>query len=120
MGKVNYDIYQFSIREIVLFALQGICLIGCISYFFYDSVYAFLFGLPFLFLFFQRKKEICKKRRKEQLTMQFMDSIQSFSAALMIGYSIENAWREAYEDLKLLHKKEEELMVEIQYYFFLH
>lgn len=115
MGKVNYDIYQFSIKEIVLFALQGICLIGCISYFFYDSVYALLFGLPFLFFFFRRKKEICKKRRKEQLTMQFMDSIQSFSAALMVGYSIENAWREAYEDLKLLHKKEEDLMVEIQY-----
>lgn len=115
MDKVNYDQYHFNIKEIVFFGFQGICLIGCISYFFFHSIYAFLLGLPLLSLFFMRKKKMCKKKRKEQLTMQFMDSIQSFSAALTVGYSIENAWREAYEDLKLLHKEEEDLMVEIQY-----
>lgn len=115
MGKVNYDIYQFSIKEIVLFSLQGMCLIGCISYFFYHSIYAFLLGLPFLYFYFKRKRNICKKKRKELLTIQFMDSIQSFSAALMVGYSIENAWREAYQDMKLLHKNDEDIMVELQY-----
>ena len=115
MGKVNYDIYQFSIKEIVLFSLQGMCLIGCISYFFYHSIYAFLAGMPLLYFYFKRKKMACKKRRKEQLTLQFKDAIQSFSAALMVGYSIENAWREAYEDMKLLHKEEEDMMMEFVY-----
>ena len=115
MGKVNYDIYRFSIKEIVFFSLQGMCLIGCISYFFYHSIYAFFLGLPFLFFYFKRKRNICKKKRKELLTIQFMDSIQSFSAALMVGYSIENAWREAYQDMKLLHKNDEDIMIELQY-----
>ena len=115
MGKVNYDQYNFSIKEIVIYTFQGMCLIGCISYFFYHSIYAFLFGIPFLYFFFLRKKKICKKRRREQLTLQFKDSIQSFSAALMVGYSIENAWREVYEDMKLLYKEEDDMMVELVY-----
>lgn len=115
MGKVNYDRYRFSKKEFIYFTFQGICLIGCISYFFYRSIYAFLLGIPFLYFFFMRKKKICKRRRKEHLTMQFMDSIQSFSAALMVGYSIENAWRQVYEDMKLLHKEEEDIMVELLY-----
>ena len=115
MGKVNYDKYQFSKKEIAIFAFQGMCLIGCISYFFYHSIYAFLVGMPLLYFYFQRKKKTCKKRRKEQLTLQFKDAIQSFSAALMVGYSIENAWREAYEDMKLLHKEEEDMMAEFLY-----
>ena len=47
--------------------------------------------------------------------MQFKDAIQSFLAALMVGYSIENAWKEAYEDMKLLHKEEEDMMMEFVY-----
>lgn len=115
MSKLNYDIYHFSTKEFLSFTFQGIGLIGCISYFFYHSIYAFGLGIPFLFLFYKRKKVMCKKKRKEHLTLQFKDAIQAFSVALSVGYSIENAWKEVHRDMKLLHHEKEDIMVEISY-----
>lgn len=115
MSKVDYNTYRFQKKELLQYSFQGICLIGCISYFFYHSVYAFFAGLPFLFFYFKKKEKECKKKRKERLTLQFKDGIQAFSAALSVGYSIENAWREAYEDMKLLYREEEDMMMEFAY-----
>lgn len=115
MGKTNYDMYHFKAKETLVFTIQGLGLIGCISYLFYHSIYAFLLGVPLLIPFLKRKKATCMKKRKEQLTLQFKDAIQAFSAALSVGYSIENAWKEAYVDMKLLYQEKDDIMVEFSY-----
>ena len=47
--------------------------------------------------------------------MQFKEAIEALSAALNVGYSVENAMREAYEDIRLLYKNEELIIREFRY-----
>lgn len=47
--------------------------------------------------------------------MQFKEAIEALSAALNVGYSVENAMREAYEDIRLLYRKEELIVREFRY-----
>ena len=41
--------------------------------------------------------------RKKKLVMQFVDAMQSVTAALLGGLSVENAWKEAERELRELH-----------------
>ena len=43
------------------------------------------------------------QQREKQLLLQFSDTIQSVTAALLGGFSVENAWKEAERELKELH-----------------
>lgn len=47
--------------------------------------------------------------------MQFKEAIEALSAALNVGYSVENAMREAFEDIRLLYTKEELIVREFRY-----
>ena len=47
--------------------------------------------------------------------MQFREAIRSLSAALNVGYSVENAMREAFRDLQLLYEKEDYIIREFRY-----
>lgn len=110
---MDYSIYHFSKKEGLCYFLEGIALIGVVSFLFYRSVYAFIAGLCLLPLYLKRKKRQCIRKRKETLTLQFKDAILAFSNALTVGYSIENAWRETYQDMGLLYDKNADIMQEI-------
>lgn len=79
--------------------LQGIGIAVGISYLFYCNKIAFLILLPFAFYFpiLQRKNK--KKKRQEQLNKEFKEAILSISSSLSVGYSIENACKEAYKEM---------------------
>ena len=47
--------------------------------------------------------------------MQFKEAIQSLSAALNVGYSVENALREVMKDLKGIYKKDARILRELTY-----
>ena len=47
--------------------------------------------------------------------MQFKEAIMSLSAALNVGYSVENALRETQKDLQLLYRKDEPILQELRY-----
>lgn len=55
-----------------------------------------------------------KKKEKWQLTLQFKDGILSLSNALVAGYSIENAFGEAIQDLILLYEIDSMIVREFQ------
>ena len=44
--------------------------------------------------------------------LQFKEAIQSLSAALSVGYSVENAMRETVKDLRTMYKKEDTILKE--------
>ena len=74
-----------------------------LDYLFYRSIwFAFLLCpvIP-LFLVFMRNR--CLRQRKKQLRVQFRDAMQSITAALQAGYSIENATREALVDMQNMY-----------------
>ena len=96
--KKNY--WQQDIRkaEYLKAFLQGSLLILMVSYLFYGTwIYAILFS-PYLIWYIKswEKREI--KKRQEVFHRQFKETIQSLSSALNVGYSVENAMREALKE----------------------
>ena len=111
----DYSTYKLSGKEWLWYGLQGAFLVALIGYFFYHSVLACLFLSPLLLLFLKEKaKELAKKRRQE-LNLQFKDAILSVSANQKAGYSVENAFREAYGDMALLYGDESCICKELRY-----
>lgn len=94
---------------------EGLAILLCISYFFYHSFLPMIFLSPLLFVY-RRLCEIERVRlRRQKLSLQFKDGILAVSAALKAGYSIENAFYEAYKDLCHLYKQEDMIVKEFLY-----
>ena len=53
-------------------------------------------------------------KKELEFTNQIKDSIQIMAATLKAGYSVENAIRETYEDLKVLYKKDSRILKEYE------
>lgn len=93
----------------------GTAFLLCISYFFYHSFIPMIFLSPLL-LAYRKLCEIERAHlRKQKLSLQFKDGILAVSAALKAGYSIENAFYEAYKDLCHLYKPEDTIVKEFLY-----
>lgn len=114
-AAVDYSDYIFSRREWILYLTEGSLLVGVISYFFYQSLWAALFLSPIFVIFIKvKKRELAKKRRLE-INMQFKDAVLSVSANQRAGYSVENAFREAYKDMAMLYGKNSPICQELSY-----
>lgn len=79
--------------------LQGIAIVGIVSFIFYSNIVAFLILLPIAFLFPIFKKKDLREKRKEKLNKEFKEAILSISSSLSTGYSVENACREAEKEM---------------------
>lgn len=112
---VDYGDYILSGREWILYSAEGILIVGIIGYFFYQSVWAYLFLIPIFIIFLKEKKKELAAKRRQELSMQFKDAILSVSANQKAGYSVENAFREAYRDMKLLYGAESAICKELSY-----
>ena len=55
------------------------------------------------------------KKKQTKFRLQFKEAIQSLSAALNVGYSVENAMRETIKDLKGIYKKDDIILREFAY-----
>lgn len=63
--------------------------------------------------YYRRLKNECIRKKQERFLIQFKEMIQTFSAALNTGYSIENAIKESRKELRLLYSQDELIMREI-------
>ena len=113
--KKSYWQQDIRKREYGQALLKGILIIGIISYLFYGNlIYTILFS-PYLIKYIKSwEKEIIKKK-KQRFRMQFKEAIQSLSAALNVGYAVENAIGEVIKDLRQLYKEEEIILREFTY-----
>lgn len=66
----------------------------------------------FFFFFCRRYAKKRKEKRQEQLLLQFRDGMQAVASALLAGYSMENAWREAERELRKLHGENTDMVCE--------
>ena len=101
--EINYEEYFFSTRELIINVLLGIAGIAVISRMFFDSMVAFILLLPAVYLFLVKRRENLCRNRKQKLEKEFRDVILSVSANLGAGYSVENAFRESYQDISMLY-----------------
>ena len=113
--KKNY--WQQDIHKIEYFKalLQGVLLIGLVSYLFYGTWVCTILFLPYLFWYIKSWEKQLIKKKKLRFRLQFKDGIQSLSSALNVGYSLENAMQEAVKDLRGIYKKDDKIMREFLY-----
>lgn len=113
-GKMkDYDEYYFSVKEIIFFGLEGVGRVALYAYIFYRSVVAFVLLLPYLIFFFKEKKKKCLKKQKEMIGLQFKELMSAVNAGLSAGYSIENAFLHARDDLAMVFGKKADITKEM-------
>ena len=96
---MDYRKYRAGFVEKLACAAVGAGAAGMAAWLFYRSVWGMLL-FPAAYLVCVKKYcALQKEKRKEQLLMEFKDAMQSASAALLAGYSVENAWRETEKEL---------------------
>ena len=86
-------------------AVRTLGLLALVSYLFYESIAAFFILLPFGVWFLLRWEAQCIEKKQREFQAQFREAIQSISASMRAGYSVENAIKETKRDLSLLYKE---------------
>ena len=88
-------------------------LIGITAWLYYRKIWAVPALIPLgLWLYREFLKEE-EKKKEQEFQKQFREMIQSLSAALNTGYSVENAFYETQKELKILYPPEARISKEL-------
>ncbi|MGB4659683.1 MAG: type II secretion system F family protein [Mobilitalea sp.] len=111
----DYDRYHFTLRETVIYVLQGISIIIIIGILFYRNIIGILLLSPIIYFYLKIKTKELIKIRKWKLNLEFRDGIRALSAALEAGYSAEHAFEEACRDLCQIYPENSLIVREFTY-----
>ncbi len=95
----DYNHYKYSPEELVRLFIVSLVIIGLVSYLFYDSPVFMALLVPFYPIFLKIRAQGLLQKQKNELCSQFKETISAVAAALNAGYSVENAWKEAYSEV---------------------
>ena len=93
---------------------RGILITGMTAYLFYDHWTAWILMVPIALLYVKNWEEESCKQKKEEFREQFRESIQTLSAILKVGYSVENAIRETWKEICPIYKKKTRIIKEYE------
>lgn len=106
--RTRQSYFRQDIRrsEYILATARTMGLLAAVAYLFYESAIAFFALLPFGVWYFLRWEAECIGRKQREFQEQFREAVQSISASMRVGYSVENAVKETKRDLSLLYKED--------------
>ncbi len=110
----DYEVYRLNRRELTEAVIVPSAIIVFLALLCYNNLLFTLLLMPYIPYYIRERKRKLNDARSWKLNMQFRDSINCISSALESGYSIENAIREAYADLKLSYEEDELIMKEMR------
>lgn len=70
--------------------------------------------LPLFLWHFRMMEEECAGKKEMEFQVQFKEAIQSVSSALNTGYSVENAFREAQKEIRLIYPERARISKELE------
>ncbi len=110
---MDYEKYSMTIKDWGIVILKSFMATVIIAYLFYDSpVVCIIF--PIVFLCFKKSvKHDGIQRQKQELTEEFMNVLKILSANLLAGYSIENSWKEAESEMRMMYGENSLMLLEI-------
>lgn len=114
-SRMNYQEYLFSWKERLRIIVEYIVLCGGFAYLFYRSWAVFAALLVFYPIYRKRKKNQMVCKQKDILCREFKDSIQCVASSMAAGYSIENAFREAYAEMRMQYGPNSLMTEELRY-----
>ncbi len=115
MPARDYSRYEMSRREKAVYSVVPLAIIFFVSFLCYDNFFFSVILLPYIPIYISAKRKKLIAERRWKLNIQFGDSIACMSAALEAGYSVENAVREAYTDMKMSYSEEDMIMEEYRF-----
>ena len=113
--KADYEMYHYSVKEILKYIAESAALCGIVDYLFYKSMWVLVFMVPVSGMYLKWKKKQLIRERKRKLNYQFRDALNSMSVAVQAGYSVENAVSSCVRDLEQLYSKDEDIVAEFRY-----
>ena len=111
---MDYREYYFTKLQILKQICITVCIALGISYLFYRSLWGMVFTPVLLFFSVKRERRNCREKRQRMLHGQFMDSLKVVSTSLMSGMSMENAWKEAAEEIHVMHGEKSIMYTELE------
>lgn len=115
--EINYKTYTFNRQELTVHILLGALSAAVTAWLFYDSIVAWFLLMPFVLLSLKDKSRMLCQKRIRRLEVEFREVILGVSANLQAGYSVENAFREAYRDIVLLYGQDCVMAAELRLMF---
>lgn len=111
---MDYGKYRFQKKEEFLCVLVAIVLSALVAWLLYKSTWGMFSGLIIYPLYRKAYQKKCIEKQQRELLVQFKDMILSVSAALLSGYAIENAWKEAEKEIRELYGEQSYMAVELR------
>lgn len=108
----DYAEYKLNTRELVEAIAVSLVTIIFLALLCYNNIIFAILLVPYIPFYIREKKKKMKDKRNWTVNMQFRDFINCISSALESGYSIENAIKEGYLDMKLSYSEDELIMKE--------
>lgn len=111
---VDYRKYSLSFTEYGKVVLLSIGITLCVAYLFFSNGYVLLLT-PFTgAAVYHHIRRQGLKKQIDELSAQFLDAMRVVSTALLAGYSMENAWKEAQKETGLLYGENAMFYLELQ------
>lgn len=108
---MEYNVYNMTLFEKVKDSLIGVLGLFFLALLFYDSITISLLLGGIGVLYVPYKKKLIIKERKKKLKEQFKEALYALSSSISVGKSIELAFAEALNDLKLIYFDEEAYII---------
>ena len=96
---MDYRKYRCNLWERLGCLVAGTAVAAAIAWLFYRSWYGMVLVIPVNYLIVSYYKNKKRDERAKKLMIEFRDAIQAVAAALLAGYSIEHAWKEAEREI---------------------
>lgn len=112
---IQYEEYRLSVAELVVAMGKGAGICGVLSFTFYRSLAVFFVMLPVCFLYPRYEKRRLRDKRRQELAVQFKESMVALASALSAGYSMENALAVSRSELAALYGEEGLIVREFSY-----
>ena len=100
--------------ETVVVLIAGIGVVMAMGFLFYDSWLGGVCLMPLAGLLVWRFRSWKRHRRKQQLLLEFKELLYALSGNLTAGYSVENAWIAAEEDLQNIYPENSQILMEMK------
>lgn len=115
-GIIKIDeISGIDSKDLVLIIIKGLIAAAGLGYVFYENIFAAIVFFPFFKIYLKKEAAKIKEFKKKQLCLEFREGMVAVSFSLNVGYSIENSFREAIEELILLYGEDGRIVKEFRY-----
>jgi tight adherence protein B len=108
----DYGVYRLSLRQRCVAVVGGGTALAAIGYLFYSNFLVSALGFAGGFAFPRLYADALRARRLQSLRVQFKQALQALSSSLSAGKSIEQAFADAVQDLRMLYPEGSCFMIE--------